>query len=164
MAKRKKGVSGRLVSSPNAVRAAQAASKAAKRPGRPRAEITHPELRDYEFLNKWYSKGMTVGQIGEKIGVSKETVRRAMTALGIKRKAPGTYKTGEQRRRQRSPRSKPVMTVEQRNLPLSCPNCGQRQWYTPLKSDTWLCNACEMWFDVTCEEGALMAEEAQITE
>lgn len=160
-----RGVSGRVVTSKNAIRRAESSRRAASRPGRPQAHITHPQLRDYEFLRaKYDDSNMTIAQIAELIGVSKETTRKAMLTAGIKLREAGTYKTGEHKRRKRSPRSKPVLTDEQRQLDLACPACEERQWYTPLKSDTWLCNVCNVWWDITCEDGVLIAEEAQTPE
>lgn len=162
MSKAVRGVSGKVVTSKNAIRRAEQGS-AKSHPGRPKAYLTHPQLLDKGFLEGKYQT-LTLAQIGEMIGVSKETVRKAMVGFGIELKEPGTYKTGEDKPRKRSPRSRPVLTSEQRQLELDCPKCGERQWYTPLKSDTWLCNTCDVWFDVTCVNGVLVTEEAHTPE
>lgn len=165
MAKTVRGVSGRKVTSKNAIRRAKAVEQAKKKKGRPSAYLDHPQLLDRDYLDGLYSgKNLTITQIAEMLKVSKETVRKAMVFLNLVRRTPGSYKTTEGQPRRRSPRSKPVLTDEERQLTLDCPTCGQRQWYTPLKSDTWLCNECGTWFDITCVDGALVAEEAHSPE
>jgi ribosomal protein L37AE/L43A len=78
-----------------------------------------------------------------------------MIKARIPRKARGSYTTVE-RRPNNAPKG--VLTFEQQNLVVLCPDCGVNDWYTPPeKKDVWQCNDCKKWYHIVFENGALHA-------
>lgn len=150
------------VYSKNALRRRETSKKLNKgKPGRKRMELKYPLLKNRAYLEGLYQVDqMSLTQIGEQIGVSHGVVWAAMRRLNIKLRSRSEAKRSpETKPRKKSPRSPQHTTMVQRtNLP-DCPNCGTNNWYTPLKSDTFLCNKCDHWFDATPEGSTVTLKE-----
>jgi hypothetical protein len=140
------------VYSKNALKRRETSKKLNKgKPGRKRKELRFPLLKNRAYLEGLYQvDGMSLTRIGEQIGVSHGVVWAAMKRLNIKLRTRAEAKRSpENKPRKKSPRSSQHTTLRQRlNIP-KCPNCGTDNWYTPLKSDTFLCNKCDRWYDAT---------------